>query len=952
MINQTRPERQPNSPLPVGGQPQRGEAMARSTQRILIRPVALAACLVGMLAVAAAPGVAASAAGGRSGVALDVLASRVLASRVLASPGLAGPGLAGPDVAPGFGYAPAGKNLLANPGAQAGAASAQGWDSVTIPGWQVGRGLPTVVRYGTHGFPAAAGPFPARRGGQLFSGGVGGTAVLRQRVPLRSPSGRPLRPGAGYELSAWLGGTATSLASLTVRFLSSAGRLLGSQAIGPVGGRKQAGRARLSRRSAVGKLPAGTASAQFRLVLATSATNWDGPNGANVGYDRAIADGLRFSVRVPVLRPRTLLRPAAHVPHYQHVFLFYFENQDFQRLIGNTRQAPYLNCLLPRSSLLANLYAEEHPSDGNYLALAGGSTFGVPLTDPLEENPLYTIRARSIGSLLDAAHLSWKGYLQSASGPCDDTVHGQYWDDDLPLLYFAGIRDRPAYCAAHVVPLESLSADLAKAATTPNFAWISPNDCSDMEGCGIRAGDRFLARELGSILRSPAWRTQRSLAIITVDEDNYDRPDPPQRVATIMLASSGVRSGYVSRVRYTHYSLLRTIEAALRTGGLTANDRYAQPVNDVFRTGSSTAASWPGRGRAAGLSHTGMTGAGSAHGPIPTAFVVNSGAGTVTPIDLTTRRAGKPIKVGADPTAIAAAPDGRTVYVANSGSGTVTPIDVSTLRPGRPIKVGADPRAIVVTPDGRTVYVASSGSGTVTPISASAWQAGPPIAVGAQPRAIGLTPNGKTAYVLDWGSAQATPISTGTNRAGPPIRVGSYPVAISFGPDGATGYVASFGSGTVTPIAVATGRAGPPIRVGRAPDAIAVTPDGRTVYVVNGDSESVTPIAAASERAGRGITVGYSPAAVAISRSGATAYVVNTISGTVTPIVTASGRRGKPISVGSYSYPLVIAIAPAGATAVVLDTYSGQVSLIDTRTGHAFAPITVGAFPSAVAITG
>src|ERR1022692_3878545 len=99
MINQTRPERQPNSPLPVGGQPQRGEAMARSAQRILIRPVALAACLVGMLAVAAAPGVAASAAAGRSGVALDVLASPVLASPGLAGPGLAGPGLAGPGLA-------------------------------------------------------------------------------------------------------------------------------------------------------------------------------------------------------------------------------------------------------------------------------------------------------------------------------------------------------------------------------------------------------------------------------------------------------------------------------------------------------------------------------------------------------------------------------------------------------------------------------------------------------------------------------------------------------------------------------------------------------------------------------------------------------------------------------------------------------------------------------------
>jgi hypothetical protein len=48
-----------------------------------------------------------------------------------------------------------GTNLLANPGAQAGAASARGWDSVTIPGWQVSSGLPTVVRYGTTHFPVA-----------------------------------------------------------------------------------------------------------------------------------------------------------------------------------------------------------------------------------------------------------------------------------------------------------------------------------------------------------------------------------------------------------------------------------------------------------------------------------------------------------------------------------------------------------------------------------------------------------------------------------------------------------------------------------------------------------------------------------------------------------------------------------------------------------------------------
>ena len=58
------------------------------------------------------------------------------------------------------------------------------------------------------------------------------------------------------------------------------------------------------------------------------------------------------------------------------MFLFYFENQDFKSVIGNTKQAPYLNSLLPRASLLANFYAEEHPSDANYLALPAAARSG------------------------------------------------------------------------------------------------------------------------------------------------------------------------------------------------------------------------------------------------------------------------------------------------------------------------------------------------------------------------------------------------------------------------------------------------------------------------------------------------------------------------------------------------------------------------------------------------
>jgi YVTN family beta-propeller protein len=75
--------------------------------------------------------------------------------------------------------APPGTNLLLNPGAQTGAASGRGWDSVTIPGWQVVSGLPTVVRYDTPRYPQATGRWPLVPGGQLFAGGAGGTARLR-----------------------------------------------------------------------------------------------------------------------------------------------------------------------------------------------------------------------------------------------------------------------------------------------------------------------------------------------------------------------------------------------------------------------------------------------------------------------------------------------------------------------------------------------------------------------------------------------------------------------------------------------------------------------------------------------------------------------------------------------------------------------------------------------------
>jgi YVTN family beta-propeller protein len=83
-----------------------------------------------------------------------------------------------------------------------------------------------------------------------------------------------------------------------------------------------------------------------------------------------------------------------------------------------------------------------------------------------------------------------------------------------------------------------------------------------------------------------------------------------------------------------------------------------------------------------------------------TAFVTNSGGGTVSTIDVKTRAKNpNDIAVGSIPTWVAFTPDGETAFVTNNGSGTVSTIDVKTRtkHPGD-IRVGQSPVAVAVTP--------------------------------------------------------------------------------------------------------------------------------------------------------------------------------------------------------------------------------------------------------------
>jgi hypothetical protein len=222
------------------------------------------------------------------------------------------------------------------------------------------------------------------------------------------------------------------------------------------------------------------------------------------------------------------------------------------------------------------------------MAIAGGDTYATGATywpDIKDPNA-------NIGDELVAAGKTWKAYEQGMGTPCNlTTQYDSYYEpDDAPFINFTDVAGNTSVCQQHLFDTSQLTTDLKSASTTPSFSWLAADDYYDGESSGngntlsLQTQDGWLKQTIAPILASPAWTTQKSLLIITWDEDSTEADN---HVADIVVGSQGtVPAGTTSSTRYDHYSTGRTIEQALGIAPITANDKYATPLNDAF-TGSS-----------------------------------------------------------------------------------------------------------------------------------------------------------------------------------------------------------------------------------------------------------------------------------------------------------------------------------------------------------------------------
>jgi len=244
------------------------------------------------------------------------------------------------------------------------------------------------------------------------------------------------------------------------------------------------------------------------------------------------------------------------------------ENEEYSSIIGDP-SAPYINSLAAVGALATQYYAVSHPSLPNYLALTGGSTFGV--TTDCTPGPSCT-GGRSVVEEMAAAGIGWRAYMQDMPEPCAQADSGEYAVHHNPFVYYNGVV---AGSCDNVVPGSQLLGDIA-AGALPTFTWLTPNLCNDMHDCSVATGDAYLAGIVPLLLGTLG---PDGALFLVWDEGTSNSHGGGQ--ITMVAAGSGVRKGYRSSLSYDHYSLLRTIEDGWGLPQL-GNSAAATPMADLF----------------------------------------------------------------------------------------------------------------------------------------------------------------------------------------------------------------------------------------------------------------------------------------------------------------------------------------------------------------------------------
>jgi acid phosphatase len=283
-------------------------------------------------------------------------------------------------------------------------------------------------------------------------------------------------------------------------------------------------------------------------------------------------------------------RATAH--HFDRVVIIVLENVDYEV----ASQDKNLVALAQRGASFTNFHALFHPSYPNYLAMVAGTDFGIHgrgrLLADRQVNFPNDAAHRTIADRLIAAGLDFKQYAEELpAGVCPWDISGEhvaekkgnYVRRHVPFLSFREVQQK--WCD-RVVRVDSSKGDNffvqdAKKGLVAYSMYI-PNMNHDGHDTGVQVAGAWAKKFLDETF--PEKMRQGTLVIVTFDESGGNSDN---RIHTIflgdMVKEASQQDPNALAKPYTHYNVLRTIEDNFGLEPLTANDRAAAPITDIWK---------------------------------------------------------------------------------------------------------------------------------------------------------------------------------------------------------------------------------------------------------------------------------------------------------------------------------------------------------------------------------
>lgn len=249
--------------------------------------------------------------------------------------------------------------------------------------------------------------------------------------------------------------------------------------------------------------------------------------------------------------------------HFNKVVVIFFENTNYAKAI----KQPEFFQAAKNGLLLSNMYAETHPSQGNYIALIAGSTFNVKNDNNID------LDATHLGDLLEQKNLTWRVYAENYPGNCfTGASSGRYYRKHVPFLSFKNVSQNKERCK-NIEDDSRFDEDL-KNNNLANFNIYTPNILNDGHDAGIEGAGKWLAARFGKLFSNPN-ALQDTIFILTFDESSVSLKN---QIYTAIIGKN-IKAGTEDNSELNHYSILKLIEDEFDLGNLKQNDSTAKKIN-------------------------------------------------------------------------------------------------------------------------------------------------------------------------------------------------------------------------------------------------------------------------------------------------------------------------------------------------------------------------------------